>query len=290
MRLPDALPKPFTIGIKPLELAEWIDADGGLGSYLDEKARLWAEHRNEVFAAEADTGPAQSELLTLLADHLPARFPHLYRRDGMAIEVGGRRVTLDGPEPPLAIAACLVQEDLVLMRRDLEHWRLAAASLSFPSAWLLADKFGRPMHEVHGPVPGFSEGTRNAQMIERMFDNLRPESGMIRWNWSLFGDGRLFHPNSHASGPRFGEGAASAWFRLERQTFRKLPVSGDVVFGIRIYLDPLAALARLPDGPALAATLSQQLAALTPEQAEYKGLLAERGVLLARLAEFGAGA
>jgi hypothetical protein len=281
---PDSLPKPFTIGIKPLDLDEWIDADAGLGSYLDEKARLWAAHRNEVFAAEADTGPAQAELLSLLAEYLPQRFPGLYRRTGNAIEVAGRRVPLDGPEPPLALAGRLVQEDLVMMRRGAGHWRLAAASLSFPSAWQLVEKFGRPMHEVHGPVPGFSASTRNAQMIERMFDNLRPETGMIRWNWSLFGDGRLFHPDSHANGPRFGEGATSAWFRLERQTFRKLPASGDIVFGIRIYLDPLAALVRLPEGPALAATLSEQLAALTDEQAEYKGLLAGRAGLQARLA------
>jgi hypothetical protein len=172
----------------------------------------------------------------------------------------------------------------VLMRRGAEHWRLSAASLCFPSAWRLADKFGRPMHEVHGPVPGFSEGTRNAQLIERMFDSLRPETGMIRWNWSLFGDGRLFHPASHAGGPRFGAGAQSAWFRLERQTFRKLPVSGDVLFTIRIYLEPLAALAQVPEGPTIAASLSEQLGSLTPEQADYKGLLAERDTLLARLA------
>lgn len=284
MLLPEVLPKPFQIGIKPLDLREWIDADSQLGTYLEEKARLWGAHRKEVFAAEADTGPAQAELLALLVEHLSARFPEVYGRNGDTIEFAGRRVALDGPEPPLAIAGSLVQEDLVLMRRGPEHWRLAAASLCFPSAWALADKFGRPMHEVHGPVPGFSEGTRNAQMIERMFDNLRPETGMVRWNWSLFGDGRLFHPDSHPGGPRFGEGAASAWFRLERQTFRKLPVSGDIVFGIRIYLDPLAALARLPEGPALAATLSQQLAALSDEQADYKGLLAEREILLARLA------
>ncbi|RYH14128.1 MAG: DUF3445 domain-containing protein [Alphaproteobacteria bacterium] len=285
MRLPPGdLPKPFAIGIKPLDLSEWIDADDRLGVYLDEKARLWGTHRAQVFAAEADTGAAQAEVLALLAEHLPARFPSLYRRDATAIEVAGRRVVLDGPEPPLAIAASLVQEDLVLMRRSEAHWRLTAASLCFPSAWRLAEKFGRPMHAVHGPVPGFSEGTRNAQLIERMFDNLRPETGMIRWNWSLFGDSRLFHPDSHPGGPRFGEDATSAVFRLERQTFRRLPVSGDILFSIRIYIDPLDALARLPEGPALAATLSGQLAALTPEQADYKGLLAERDVLLARLA------
>ena len=285
MRLPAGeLPKPFAIGIKPLELSEWIVVDDRLGAYLDEKARLWASHRAEVFAAEADTGAAQAEVLTLLAEYLPVRFPAVYRRDGAAIEVAGRRVPLDGPEPPLAIAAGLVQEDLVLMRRGDAHWRLAGASLCFPSAWLLAEKFGQPMHELHGPVPGFSAGTRNAQLIERMFDNLRPETGMIRWNWSLFGDDRLFHPDSHPGGPRFGEGATSAFFRLERQTFRKLPASGDVLFGIRIYIDPLEALARLPEGPGLAATLSGQLLALTPEQADYKGLLAERDALLARLA------
>ncbi len=284
MQLPGTLPRPFTIGIRPLALHEWIDADDQLGIYLDEKARLWAAHRAAVFAAEAGTEAAQAEVLAQLAEHLPAWFPALYRRDGAAITVAGRRVDLDAPEPPLAIAASLVQEDLVLMRRGPEHWRLAAASLSFPSAWLLAEKFGRPMHEVHGPVPGFGAGTRNAMLIERMFDNLRPEAGMIRWNWSLFGDGRLFHPDSHASGLRFGDGAASAWFRLERQTFRRLPVSGDVLFTIRIYLDPVAELARRPEGPAIAATLSEQLAALTPEQAGYKGLLAEREALLARLA------
>jgi hypothetical protein len=284
MRPQGAPPKPFAIGIRPLDLNEWIDADERLGEYLDEKARLWAGHRAEVFAAEADTGAAQAEVLALLAEHLPERFPDLYRRDGAAMHVAGRRFALDGPEPPLAIAASLVQEDLVLMRRGPEHWRLAAASLSFPSAWLLAEKFGRAMHQVHGPVPGFGEGTRNAVLIERMFDNLRPETGMIRWNWSLFGDDRLFHPDSHASGSRFGAGAGWAWFRLERQTFRKLPASGDVLFTIRIHLDPLGALAAEPEGPAIARALAEQLAALTPEQAEYKGLLAEREVLLARLA------
>jgi hypothetical protein len=285
MRLPPGdLPKPFAIGIKPLDFREWIDADERLGGYLEEKARLWAGHRDAVFAAEPDTEAAQAEVLALLAEHLPVRFPGMYRRDDCAIEMAGRRVALDGPEPPLAIAASLVQDDLVLMRRGDAHWRLAAASLCFPSAWLLAEKFGRPMHAVHAPVPGYSEGTRNAQLIERMFDNLRPETGMIRWNWSLFGDDRLFHPDSHPGGPRFGEGATSAFFRLERQTFRKLPVSGDILFTIRIYIDPLEALARLPEGPALAATLGGQLAALTPEQADYKGLLAEREILLARLA------
>ena len=75
MRLPEALPKPFQIGIRPLGLAEWIDADDRLGAYFEEKARLWGSERASVFAAEPGTETAQAELLALLSEHLPARFP-----------------------------------------------------------------------------------------------------------------------------------------------------------------------------------------------------------------------
>ena len=48
---------------------------------------------------------------------------------------------------------------------------------------------------------------------------------------------------------RFGdvEAAARAFIRVERQTLRKLPVTGDILFTIRIHLDPMAAL-REPSG------------------------------------------
>lgn len=75
--------------------------------------------------------------------------------------------------PPLLAASLLVQEDLALMRRGEDGWRLAAASLCFPSPWSLAGKFGRPVDEIHGPVPGFGPGSRPAGPIARMFDNLR---------------------------------------------------------------------------------------------------------------------
>jgi hypothetical protein len=172
------------------------------------------------------------------------------------------------------------------MRRGETGWRLAAASLSFPSSWRLREKFGRPIHEVHAPVPGFGGGTRNAELIGRMFDNLRPETGMIRWNWSLYGDDALHHP--HDSPPnRFGGGAKAegVFLRVERQTLRKLPASGDIVFTIRIAVDPLAELERHSDRARIAVALVTQLQALDAAQLDYKGLTLERDRLIARLAE-----
>ena len=165
---------------------------------------------------------------------------------------------------------------------------LVAASLSFPSSWSLRDKFGRLLHDVHGPVPGFGPSTRNAELMTRMFDHARPETPMVRWNWSLYGDDRLYHPETaDPAALRFGPGerAQSVYLRVERQTLRRLPLSGDMLFTIRIHVDPLAALEQHQQAPSIAAALIDQLEALTPEQLDYKALTLERGRLIRRLRE-----
>ena len=228
-------------------------------------------------------------MLALLVEHLPRSVPAIYRRDGDSIEVAGRTRGPRCREPPLRTAARLVQEDLVLMRQGETGWRLAAASLSFPSSWRLSEKFGRPIHEVHAPVPGFGDGTRNAELIARMFDHLQPRIPVIRWNWSIYNDAALYHPEDGDGHRRFGAGeqAENVFLRVERQTLRKLPRTGDILFTIRIYVDPLEALERQPDAPRIAAALCEQLLALDPEQIAYKGLTTERDRLIARLRDIG---
>jgi dimethylamine monooxygenase subunit A len=272
----DGSSKPFTIGLKPLDVDTWIEVDAHFDAYIAEKHRLYAEETDNVLVAEEGTEEAQREVHELICHHLLARHPGLRRDDG----VGGRAI---------AQAALLVQEDLVLMRASPNGWRLVAASVCFPSAWNLREKFGKPMHEIHGAVPGFGEGTRNAGLIDRMFDKLRVEQPVIRWNWSFYGDDKLYFPAPHNQMKRrFGDGPITGrvFMRLERQTLRKLPRSGDVLFTIRIHNNPLEVLANHPDGKALAASMVEQVAALTPEEVAYKGLTEERARLLARICEF----
>jgi dimethylamine monooxygenase subunit A len=281
----DGSSRPFAIGLKPLDMSGWIEADDRLAADLAEKERLAAAHWDEVFAVELGTEAAQAEVLALLVEHLPARFPDQYRHDGKTMHVAGRAIALDST-PALWTAARLVQEDLVLMRRGDTGWRLAAASLSFPSSWKLAQKFGRPIHEVHATVPGFAEGTRNAELIARMFDNMRPETLMIRWNWSVYGDAELFHPHNSPA-RRFGAGkrAENVFLRVERQTLRLLPQSRDILFTIRIIVDPIEALERHSDARRIATALIEQLGSFNAEQLDYKGMTLERDRLVARLRE-----
>jgi hypothetical protein len=283
----DGSSKPFTIGLLQLEPERWIEPDDALDHYLQEKAKLLEGQRDTVFVAEHGAKAAQAELLKSLAKYLPGRYPHIYRRDGGTMIVGKRRVPLSG-EAALVTAGSLVQDDLVIMERKEGDWRLTAAYVAFPSSWSLAEKFGRAMHEIHAPVPGFEAGTRNAELIVRMFDKLPPGRLVERFNWAVNVDGALHLAKSKSEG--FGAGAVTltqdgTFIRVERQTLRKLPQTGAIVFTIRIYSDPLAALRRRPDAAALARSFIGQLSELTLPQAAYKGLVSKREALIAALLE-----
>ncbi len=76
----DGSSTPFTIGLTQLDLNDWIEPDADLARYVAEKRRLLDIHRDVIFRSEPDTLDAQQEVLALLADYLPERYPNLYRR------------------------------------------------------------------------------------------------------------------------------------------------------------------------------------------------------------------
>lgn len=280
----------FRIGLSPLDLADWIEVDERLDAYLAEKARLTRLDRDAVFAAEAGSEDAQAEVLALLVRHLPQRFPAIYRLEGSTMDVGGRRVDLSA-SPPLERAAAMVQEDLLLMRRGEAGWRLAAGSLCFPSSWRLREKFGLPLQEIHAPVPDFGPKTRNAGVITRIFDNLKPDQPVRRMNWSIYGNDRLHHPEREGERLELARGSGEllrSFLRVEYQTLRKLAVSGDILFTVRIHLDPIRCLETHPDRARLVAGLIAALRGLDDRQLAYKGLQAVRDRLTDEIAVLGA--
>ena len=213
------------------------------------------------------------------------RFPSHYRRANGAIEnlVTGERFDLAAwSERPLELAGRLVQEDLCLMQKDTAGYRLVAAVLCFPAHWRLADKLGRPLVLIHEPVPGFAE--RLAPTVDRFFANLAAARPVWRANWSLVDTDERFLPPEHR---KAGRAIAAArvgeelWLRVERQTFRRLPRSGDVLFGIRTYVEPLATAI---DDAAAAAALAARIGEMPDAMARYKGIAPIREPLLAWLA------
>ncbi|MBN9080027.1 MAG: hypothetical protein BGP04_04790 [Rhizobiales bacterium 62-17] len=277
----DGSSKPFTIGLRPLDPARWIEPDAGLAQFLTEKRRLFTEQPNAVFAAREDTLDSQREVRDALADYLTQIYPDLYVRDGNGITIMPlrQRVAFDDPLPPLMQAARLVQDDLALMRRFDDGWRLAAAAICFPSTWLLQEKFDRTLADIHAPVPGFPGEME--KRVTRIFDNLRADAPVERFNWSIYDNDVLYHPHPAPRAPA----AEPSFIRVERQTLRRM-ASGDILFTIRILIDPIAAFRDHPDGQTLARALRDQLLALTSDQLAYKNMTESRDRIAHSLAAF----
>jgi hypothetical protein len=189
---------------------------------------------------------------------------------------------------------------------------LAAAVVCSPNRWRLADKIGRDLTAVHGPVPGYAGalgppvdrllgpplrptghgppgppgGTPVAAPLGRPDEEpigppagrRRPARAAWRQNWSLLGDPDLFQPDAGpAARLTVPDGV---WVRSERQTLVPLPATGWWAFGIETAVRPLTAVATRPE---VAARLRTAVASLDPATVAYKGLGGFRGPLLAWL-------
>ncbi len=279
---PDYAPfkaEPFrlSMGLMPLDLKDWIEPDTRCAVELKEKERLLTERHDEVFAALPEAAPGSAEALALLVEHLPIRFPELYKRSGNQLDnlaTGQRWEIHTTPLHPLDLAGRLVQEDLCLMQRQAhtQVYHLVGASLCFPTRWRLADKIGQPLNTIHAPIPGYAE--QLATTMDKFFDRLKVEKPVWRLNWALMDDPTLFQPTGHGrtgtSTDITPENAGDTlWLRMERQTLRRLPHTHDILFTIRVHVRPLAQLATQPDR---AIQLAAALRALPPPMRRYKSL------------------
>jgi dimethylamine monooxygenase subunit A len=247
---------------------------------------LLEERRDEVLRALPGSEAACGEVLDQLAGFLPERFPDRFERvgSGLVNRVSGDRWTVEGDVPdPLDIAGRLVQEDLCILQEVDGELRLTAGVLCFPNRWRLSDKLGRPMMAIHEPVPSYAE--RLGKPVDRFIGLLAPDRPVWRLNWSLMDNPMLFQPVGHGwrdTDPDFTPENAGAriFLRVERQTLRRLPCTGAILFTIRTHQRPLEVLA---DRPQELARLAEAVRGLPEDTARYKSITPFREALLAYL-------
>jgi hypothetical protein len=202
----------------------------------------------------------------------PADAALLEHRRGLLDRHPGCAAALPGSEAAAAEVAALVGADdlpsaAVAQADDLcvlapePGWPLVAGVVLFPSHWRLADKLGKPLAGVHDRVPGYP-----ADQADRFLDRLEPGRAVWRRNLLVHRDGELHAPEPSPAAVPVGDW----WLRSERQTLRRLPATGAVLFTIRTDTAPLADL----DATTRAA-LADRLESFPATWAPYAGLVAE---------------
>lgn len=254
-------PEVLSMGLSRIDPCQWIETDDSIGDFHRQKLALAEQDFSSVYADTGESEAAQAELAALLESHLLTAHGSCYLRDGADVrcEAGGFTVSND-LAPTLWRSSLLVAEDLLLMQPRGSVYHLVAAGLCSPSHWRLDEKIGRPMHEIHDPIPGVHNDL--SARIDRFFASVRPEAPVQRFNWSLQWGDELFCPGHDTLT------GGDLHYRAERQTLRRLPDSGAIVFTIRVYCHPAETLRSTPGA---LRTLRDAVQAAPPSLAAYKG-------------------
>jgi dimethylamine monooxygenase subunit A len=263
---------------------DWFEIgdDSERSLQMIEKERLLASRHADIFIADDRALEASQATLDLMLDHLPVFWPDHYTRTDETINLKARpgfkesefaiKSTLSRLHP-LDFAARLVQEDLVIMLppdmgEGKKGWWLAGASVTFPSRWNLKEKFGRPMSEIHSPVPFYDIYLEKA--VDKFFDFMPSNRIFSRRNWSIHGTPELYQDGSEDNkssiiNPK--NAGEKLWLRVERQTLRKVVETGAILFTIRIHLQKLKDIVVIEG---VAERLASALKVLPSEMQAYK--------------------
>ncbi|KAK9477141.1 hypothetical protein V1514DRAFT_134742 [Lipomyces japonicus] len=274
-----------TMGIRNLQWDDWIELDNEWPIYHKRKLERLEERGDELLKTGAEAFDAAIELLEEFRQYLPARYPTLFKKTDVGInnlETGEsfdiKELTITGPLDPMEIVAKLLQDDLaIMMPGDDGQYYLRAGCVLLAGFWRLKDKFGMPLSEIHtsGDVPQFKEKLQVS--MERFFTRMRVDKPVVRNNYFIQTDEDLGW--SAAIGPEdsneIGWDAATQatdvsrlHFRSERQSLRRLPKSGAIVFTIRTYFVPIIKIAKEPYVPG---RLANGVRAWAEDVAVYKG-------------------
>ncbi|WP_226698788.1 heme-dependent oxidative N-demethylase family protein [Qipengyuania gaetbuli] len=187
--------------------------------------------------------------------------PELAAREaGFAAYPQGIQISPEGEAPGAELAAMLGlsgglaeaarahHEDMCLLtlREGDDQYRLVGAAVAWPSDWTPADKLGLPLRALHAPIQGYEE--QLASGVDHFMAKLKAGAIYGRCNWFIAATGErrwVAEPPAQAFAHVTPDNAAETLFvRSERQTLRRLPETGAILFTIGIYVSPLGELSR----------------------------------------------
>ena len=282
-------PYHITMGLRSMQWDEWIELDNHYMRFHEDKKRRIAERGSKCCRTDTSNPRVLDgaiELLEELSAYLSERYPSMFKKTDVGVDnvltgesFNVKELTMNGErEDPMQLSARLIQDDLAIMfEKEDGQYYLQAGAILLAGFWRLEDKWQMPLSEIHtsGDVPGFKSKLEKGMM--NFFRRVTPEKPVLRNNYFLQVDDNLAWSDSIGSEDNEVIGWFTAekhraiqhhYFRSERQSLRRLPRSGGVVFTIRTYFHPITEICQEPYVPG---RLASAVRSWGDDVAKYKG-------------------
>ncbi|KXN90507.1 hypothetical protein AN958_04179 [Leucoagaricus sp. SymC.cos] len=172
----EALPRPYrpfrwkyhqTMSLLNMEPDWWIELESTYRERIIQRKELYAKHGPKIVDALAGSTDACLELAEMVIQFLCVRYPNQFQFDSARIfhnNILRTQVDTNCKFEPLMFLLDNVPEDFLIVQEDektgLYHFRAGVSASAV--GWNMSLKIGKPLHEVHGPVPYYKEKMQNS--------------------------------------------------------------------------------------------------------------------------------
>ena len=231
--LPYALnPKRPLPAVAPLDPKNLIIIDSAYALQMAERERLIEDHKKDVMRLDSMAFEVAQELLDAVLNFLPFLDGFKITKDIVECP-DGREVSLNCSEPLLTLGH-LVQCDFCILQKHKDEHILTGAILCFPSSWSLEEQFLRPLSIIHGPIQTYNKDV--GRRVQRLFDGIKPQKPLWRFNELYYDAPDLFQPRKTANRRPQLKISERRFLRSERQVLFRLPQSQSVIFAIHTHV------------------------------------------------------
>ncbi|KAL4065361.1 hypothetical protein V8B97DRAFT_1868820 [Scleroderma yunnanense] len=247
------------MALKKLEADWWLELESTYRARITQRRKLFADHGKLIIDELPGSEAASRECMQMVIQYLCQRYPNQFQYDNwtgiFTNRILGSKTNITTVHP-LMFLLDNVPEDFTITQQDKETglYHLTASVTCSAVGWNLGDKIGKPLSQIHGPVPDYKEKMEFS--MNRYFSKMPCDKPIQRGSWDLVvGEPLFLQTNSpfwidHTrQDPNLQ--LSDIYLRVDWQTLRRMPQSRAILFNFKAIFTPLAALRREPYIPKL---------------------------------------
>lgn len=265
--------------LKKLDPDYWLELESTYLDRIAQRRKLHALHGKRVMDELPDSEAASRELMEMVVQYLCIRYPKQFDYDEWTSvfrnHILGSTVDIKVVHP-LHFLLDNVPEDFLITQEDPETglYTLRAAVSTSAVGWNIGQKMGRPLHEIHGPVPDYKEKMAfsmdrhvtwwmvsaitliTTAWIYRYFSKMPCDKPIQRASWGLeIGEPLYLQTDdpdwNHRQRQNPDLPVSDIYMRVDWQTLRRLPKSRAIVFNFKAFFTPITDFRNEPFVPKL---------------------------------------